>query len=75
MSVGEQVRNLRFQRAGIDDFAERRVGGQGQQITGDVEGTGAQGALVGILLHLSGLGRIVREVTPHALGKRLVVGK
>ncbi len=45
--VGEQARDLGFKGAGADDLAERGVGGQRKQVAGDVEGAGAEGALVG----------------------------
>ena len=52
--VGEQARDLGFEGAGADDLAERGVGGERKQVAGDVEGAGAEGALVG--LGLEGLG-------------------
>ena len=58
----QQVRDLRFQRARIDDFAQRSIGRQRQQITRDVEGPRAQGALVGIGFMSSGLGVMLGQV-------------
>ena len=52
--MGEQPRDLGFQGAGVDDLAERGVGGQGQQIAGYVKGAGLEGA--GEVLGLDGLG-------------------
>ena len=52
--AGEQARDLRLQRAGVDDLAERGVRRQRQQIAGHVEGAGLQRALVGLGLHLFG---------------------
>ena len=49
--VGEQARDLGFQRAGVHDLAQRGVGGQGKQVAGHVKGAGLEGALVGLGLH------------------------
>ncbi len=43
----EQAGDLGFKSAGADDLAERGVGGEREQVAGDVEGAGAEGALVG----------------------------
>ena len=53
--------------------AERSVGGQGQQVAGDVEGAGAQGALVSFGLHVGRARRAIGEMTPHALGEHFVL--
>ena len=53
--AGEQARDLGLERAGVDDLAERGVGCERQQVAGDVEGAGLQGALVGFGLHRLGL--------------------
>ena len=52
--MGEQARDLCFESAGAHDLAERGVGGEWQQIAGDIEGAGLEGALVG--LGLEGFG-------------------
>ena len=52
--MGEQARDLSFEGAGAHDLAERGIGCQRQQIAGDVEGAGAESALVS--LQLQGFG-------------------
>ena len=52
-----------------DDLAQRGIGRQRQQVAREVEGAGAQGALVRILLHLSGLRRPLAQVAEHLVGE------
>jgi hypothetical protein len=54
MRLRKQVRYLGFQSAGIDDLPQRCVGRERQQVAGNVEGAGSQGALVGVRLHVAG---------------------
>ncbi len=71
--AGEQAGDLRFERAGIDDLAERGIRGKRQKVASDVEGAGLEGALVGLGLHGLGLRDSGLERGEHA-GADLVVG-
>ena len=73
--VRQQARDLRLQRARIDDLAEGSVGGQRQQIARYVEGAGAQGALVRLLLHVDGTRRAFLQVAEHARRDSLILGE
>ena len=67
MGMREQMRDLRFQRAGVDDFSQRRIGGQWQEIARNVECPRPQRALVRILLHVGGLGCDPPQILKHRL--------
>src|ERR1035437_6205929 len=67
MWLREEVGDLVFQRAGVDDLPERGVSGERQQIARDVEGAGAQNALVSVRLHFGGLGRDAGEIFERPL--------
>ncbi len=69
VGVRQEPRNLVLQRACADNLAQRSVGRQRQQIAREIESTGAQGALVGLLLHLLRLGRAVPQIAEHFLGE------
>src|SRR6266478_5251335 len=69
--VREQVCDLVFKRSRIDDFAQRSVRCQGQQISRDIKSPRPQGAVVAFLLHLRGLRRDAHEITKHLLGERV----
>ena len=59
--MGEQAGDLCLEGAGVDDLAQRGVGGQRQQVAGNVEGAGLEGALEGLGLEGVGAGNAVRE--------------
>ena len=71
--AGEQAGDLVFEGAGADDLAERGVGGERQQVAGDVEGAGLEGAGVGGVVHAGGLGDGGFEGFEH-VGADFVVG-
>src|SRR5712691_12530247 len=73
--VREQVCDLVFKRSRIDDFAQRSVRCQGQQISRHIKSPRPQGAVVAFLLHLRGLRRDAHEIMKDLLGKRFVFGK
>ena len=54
--VREQTGDLRFERARVDDLAERGIGGQRKQISCHIEGPRLEGAVVGFGLHRLGAG-------------------
>jgi hypothetical protein len=64
--VGEQAGDLGFEGAGVDDLAERGVGGQREQVAGNVEGAGFEGALVGLGLEGFGAGTRRRRASRTA---------
>ena len=68
----KQVRHLVFERARVDDLTQRSVGRERQQVAGNIEGAGPQRALVGLLLHLVGLGRDAGQVQEHAVRQSFV---
>ena len=47
----EQARDLRLQRAGIDDLSKRSIRGKRQKVACDVEGAGLERALVDLRFH------------------------
>src|SRR5208282_123232 len=67
MRLRKQVGDLAFQRAGVDDFPERSVGGERQQIARDVESAGAQSALVCLRLHFGGTRGDADEIFERSL--------
>ena len=69
------MRDLVFKRSRIDDFAQRSVRCQGQQISRNIKSPRPQGAVVAFLLHLRGLRRDAHEIMKDLLGKRFVFGK
>ena len=73
--AGEQAGDLRLEGAGVDDLAERGVGGERQQVAGDVEGAGLEGAVVGLVLHGGGLGDGALEGLQHAGADGVVGGE
>ena len=72
--VGEQAGDLGFEGAGVDDLAERGVGGQREQVAGHVKGAGLEGALVGFRLQSLGTGdaaaRAAQERPRWCAGRR-----
>ena len=68
----QQARDLRFERAGVDDLAERGVGRQRQQVAGYVEGACLQSPVVALLLHLRGLCNLRLQRLEHALGEFVI---
>ncbi len=73
--AGEQAGDLGFEGAGVDDLAERGVGGEGEEVAGDVEGAGLEGAVVGVRLHRVGRGMALGEGVEHVLAEVLVGGE
>ena len=73
--MGEQAGDLGFQCAGVDDLAERGVGGERKQITGHVEGAGLESALVGLGLQGFRAGTRRRSSFEDGGGDALVGGK
>src|ERR1035437_6154573 len=72
MRLREQVGDLAFQRAGVDDLSQGSVGRERQQIARDVEGAGPQRALVSIRLHFGGTGRDAGEIFERPLRNSFV---
>ena len=75
VTVREQVGNLRFQRACVDDFTKRRIGSQRKHVTRNVERSGPQSAVVCFLLHLRGLCFDAAQILKHLLRERFIFGK
>src|SRR5437588_6561286 len=75
MGMRKEVGDLRLERACVDNFAERSIRTQRQKVARNVERPRAEGSLVGLLFHISGLRRQVCEVTEGALGERFVIGE
>ncbi len=73
--AGEEAGDLGFEGAGVDDLAERGVGGEGEEVAGDVEGAGLEGAGVGVLLHGVRAGDALGEGGEHVLAEVLVASK
>ena len=71
----EEAGDLRFERAGVDDLAEGGVGGERQQVAGDVEGAGLEGAVVGFGLHRLGAGDALAQGFVNGGGGALVGGE
>ena len=71
--AGEQARDLRLERAGVDDLAERGVGREREKVASDVEGSGLQGSDVGVVLHRFGARNGGLEGFEHS-GADAVVG-
>jgi hypothetical protein len=73
--VRKQARNLSFEGAGVDDLPERGVGGQRQQVAGDVEGTRLESALVGLGFHRLGAGDPFAKRIEHGGSGALIRGE
>ncbi len=73
--AGEQAGDLGFEGAGVDDLAERGVGGEREQVAGEVEGAGLEGAGVGLVLHPGGLGDGALEGVEHPGADGVVGGE
>ena len=71
----EQPGDLGFERACVDDLAERGIGGERQQVAGDVEGAGLEGALVGLGLHRLGARDALAQGFVDGSGGALVGGE
>src|SRR5215475_11186669 len=69
----EQARNLGFQRAGVDDLPQRRVGGQREQITRVVERPGTKRARISIFRHAFGPRYLCGVEAQHLLRERLIL--
>ncbi len=54
--AGEQTSDLGFEGAGVDDLAERGVGGEREQVAGNVKGACLEGARIGLVREGLGLG-------------------
>src|SRR2546421_8766194 len=68
----KQVGDLCFQSPCVDDLTEGSVGGERQQISGNIESPCFQRTVIALLLHLGGLGRSLCKVAEHAFRKRFV---
>ena len=75
MGVRQQVRHLVLQGARIDDFAQRRIRRQRQQVAGDIESPRLERSFIRVLFHVGGLGSNVDQVLRHVQRKRVVLGK
>ncbi len=49
--AGEEAGDLGFEGSSVDDLAERGIGGEREEVAGDIEGAGLEGAIVGVGLH------------------------
>ena len=75
MWLRQEAGDLRFQGARVDDFSQRSVRGQRQQVAGTIEGSGAQGAVVGVLLHFFRLGNLGAEQFDRTAGNFVIAGE
>jgi hypothetical protein len=73
--VGEQAGDLRLKSTSVDDLPQRGVGGQREQIACYVEGTGLEGALVGVGLESFGARHAVAQGFENGGGGGLVGGE
>ena len=71
----KQARNLRLQRPGVHNLAQRRIGCERQQVARRIEGPRLQGALVALLLHAFGTRQSAPQRLGHPVAQALVGGK
>ncbi len=75
MRLREQMGNLGFEGARVDDLSERRVGRERQKIARNIEGAGAQRALVRVRLHFNGTWSNAGEIFEGPLRNFFVGGE